>query len=185
MKHQAMYALSERLAHLSEWTGKSVAWLTLAMVVVTFVVVVFRYVFDTGWIWLQESISYMHAFVFMLGIAYTFKHNAHVRVDILYSKFTPRRKAWVDLLGCLLLVIPLCVFVFLNSWDNVIESWVRLEGSEETGGLDLVYVLKTAMLLMPLLLFLQSTSIILRNALYLRGMADCPAEYQQQETTHG
>jgi TRAP-type mannitol/chloroaromatic compound transport system permease small subunit len=180
-----LQATANRISRLIEWTGRSVAWLTLAMVVVTFMVVVFRYVFDLGWIWLQESISYMHAFVFMLGIAYTFRHNAHVRVDILYSKFTARQKAWVDLTGCLLLVIPVCGFVFLNSWDNVIESWVRLEGSEETGGLDLVFVLKTAMLLMPLLLLLQAVNIILRNSLFIRGIGSCPEEYLQREHNHG
>ncbi len=180
-----LQTIADRISRLTEWTGRSVAWLTLAMVIITFVVVVFRYVFDLGWIWLQESISYMHAFVFMLGIAYTFKHNAHVRVDILYSKFTARKKAWVDLIGCLVLVIPVCGFVFINSWDNVIESWLRLEGSEETGGLDLVFFLKTAMLLMPFLLLLQAINIILRNSLFIQGMGECPQEYAQQGHNHG
>jgi len=184
MDTRQLQAFAERITRLVDWTGHSVAWLTLSMVIITFVVVIFRYVFDMGWIWLQESISYMHAFVFMLGIAYTFKHNAHVRVDIFYQKFTVRKKAWVDLIGCLLLVIPFCGFVFVNSWDNVIDSWIRLEGSEETGGLDLVFILKTAMLLMPVLLLLQSLAIILRNSFFLKGITGCPEEYQQDQT-HG
>ena len=184
MDTQQLQILAERISRLIDWAGRSVAWLTLSMVIVTFVVVIFRYMFDMGWIWLQESISYMHAFVFMLGIAYTFKHNAHVRVDIFYQKFSARKKAWVDLIGCLLLVIPFCGFVFVNSWDNVIDSWVRLEGSEETGGLDLVYALKLAMLLMPALLLLQAIAIILRNAFFIKGITGCPEEYLQ-EKTHG
>lgn len=184
MKARTLQVLAERILRLNEWTGRAIAWLTLGMVAVTFAVVVFRYAFDMGWIWLQESISYMHAFVFMLGAAYTFKHNAHVRVDIFYQAFSAQRKAWVDLLGCLLLVLPVCVFVFTNSWDNVIESWSRLEGSEETGGLDLIFVLKTAMLLMPMLLFLQASAIILQNALFIKGIGDCPEGYQQ-EKAHG
>jgi TRAP-type mannitol/chloroaromatic compound transport system permease small subunit len=158
-----------RLEAFSEWTGRRIAWLTLGMVLVTFAIVIFRYVFSLGWIWLQESVSYLHAFVFMLGAAYTFKHDGHVRVDIFYRRFDYRQRAWVDLLGNLLLVLPVCVFIFFNSWDSVQNSWLRLEGSEETDGLNLVYVIKTCMLLMPLLVGLQGIANILRNALILRG----------------
>jgi TRAP-type mannitol/chloroaromatic compound transport system permease small subunit len=161
--------LATRLENFSEWTGRSVAWLTLAMVLVTFAIVIFRYVFSMGWIWLQESVSYLHAFVFMLGAAYTFKHDGHVRVDIFYRRFSVRQRALVDLLGNLLLVLPVCLFIFLNSWDSVLGSWSRLESSEETDGLDLVYVLKTCMLLMPMLVSLQGIANILRNVLILRG----------------
>jgi len=169
--------LSQHLDNFSEWVGRSIAWLTLAMVLVTFAIVVFRYVFSMGWIWLQESVSYLHAFVFMLGAAYTFKHDGHVRVDIFYRRYRPRQRALVDLLGNLLLVLPICAFIFLNSWDNVMNSWLRLEGSEETDGLDLVYVLKTCMLLMPVLVSLQGVSHILRNSLILIG--DQPAAESQ------
>jgi TRAP-type mannitol/chloroaromatic compound transport system permease small subunit len=161
--------LVTRLENFSERTGRGVAWLTLGMVLVTFAIVIFRYVFSMGWIWLQESVSYLHAFVFMLGAAYTFKHDGHVRVDIFYRRFNTRQRALVDLLGNLLLVIPVCLFIFLNSWDNVLGSWSRLEGSEETDGLDLVYVLKTCMLLMPMLVSLQGIANILRNFLILLG----------------
>jgi len=105
--------------------------------------------------------------VFMLGAAYTFRHDGHVRVDIFYRHYSPRRRALVDLLGNLLLVLPVCGFIFLNAWPDVHNAWIRLEGSEETDGLDLVYVLKTCMLLMPLLVSLQSLALILRNLLIL------------------
>jgi TRAP-type mannitol/chloroaromatic compound transport system permease small subunit len=172
-------ALSRLLTHLenfSEWTGRSIAWLTLGMVLVTFAIVIFRYAFSLGWIWMQESIGYLHAFVFMLGAAYTFKHDGHVRVDIFYRGFDYRRRAWVDLLGNLLLVLPVCVFIFFNSWDSVWNSWLRLEGSEETDGLDLVYVIKTCMLLMPVLVSLQGIANILRNVLILRGELPPPEQ---------
>jgi len=169
MQADTLKNLAQRIDAFSEWTGRLVAWCTLGMVLVTFTIVIFRYTFDLGWIWLQESVSYLHAFVFMLGAAYTLRHDAHVRVDIFYGKFSPRGKALVDLLGCALLVLPVCGFIFFNSWDNVTESWQRLEGSEETGGLNLVYILKSAMLLMPVLLALQAFAIILRSTLILRG----------------
>lgn len=185
MNTRLLQSTAERIQSLNEWSGKTIAWLTLGMVITTFVVVIFRYVFDMGWIWLQESISYMHAFVFMLGAAYTFKQGGHVRVDIFYHKFTPKRKALIDLVGNLTLVIPVCAFIFINSWGNVYESWWRLEGSEETGGLDLVYVLKTAMLLMPVMVGLQSISIILRNAMFIGDLTTTPVEYKKQDKHRG
>jgi len=139
------------------------------MALVTFAIVVFRYMFSMGWIWLQESVSYLHAFVFMLGAAYAFRHDGHVRVDIFYRNYSPRQCALGNLLGILLLVLPVCVFIFVNSWDSVVNFWIRLEGCEEANCLDLVYVLKTCMLLMPVLASLQGIAHILRNFLILCG----------------
>ena len=77
----------------------SVSWLTLAMVVLTFAIVVLRYGFNQGWIWLQESVTYLHAMVFMVAAAWAFQTDDHVRVDIFYRDRSPRYKAWVNLLG--------------------------------------------------------------------------------------
>lgn len=176
MSTASLARLTTYLENFAEWTGRCIAWLTLAMVLVTFAIVIFRYAFSMGWIWLQESVSYLHAFVFMLGAAYTFKHDGHVRVDIFYRHFSHRQRALVDLLGNLLLVLPVCIFIFFNSWDDVANSWARLEGSEETDGLDLVYVLKTCMLLMPLLVSLQGIAHILRNFLSLRAGQPLPEQ---------
>ena len=78
---------------LTEAIGRSVSWLVLAMTAVTCLVVVLRYGFSVGSIALQESVIYLHGLVFMLGIPYALKHNAHVRVDVLYSRMTPRQQA--------------------------------------------------------------------------------------------
>ncbi|NIR25762.1 MAG: TRAP transporter small permease subunit, partial [Gammaproteobacteria bacterium] len=118
------------------------------MVLVTFAVVLLRYLFNTGWIAMQESITYMHALVFMLGAAYTLRHDGHVRVDIFYQKFSPRTRAWVDLLGTLLLLLPVTLFIAWVSWEYVSTAWALKEGSRETGGLPGVYLLKTAIPLM-------------------------------------
>ena len=91
---------------LNEWIGRSVSWLTLMMVLATFLIVVLRYVFNIGSVPLQESVSYMHTLVFMLGAAYTLKNDGHVRVDIFYQRFSPTAQAWVDCLGVLLLLMP-------------------------------------------------------------------------------
>ncbi len=161
--------LARRLDQLSEWTGRGIAWLTLGMVLVTFAVVVLRYLFNIGWIAMQESVTYMHALVFMLGAAYTLRHDGHVRVDIFYQKFSPRGRAWVDLLGTLLLLIPVTVFITWISWEYVASSWELREGSRETGGLPWVYLLKTAIPLMAILMLLQGLSLGLRSLLVLLG----------------
>jgi len=170
-----MKDLTNKLENISEWTGRGIAWLTLLMVIITFLVVVLRYLFDTGWIALQESVSYLHAMVFMLGAAYTMKHEGHVRVDIFYRKMSPVRQAWVDLLGGLLLLLPVCLFIAWSSWDYVASSWSLLEGSPEAGGLPLVFLLKTSILIMSLLVILQGVAHILRAALRIKTpVGDAP-----------
>lgn len=163
--------LALRLERINERLGEAVSWLSLLMVMVTFAVVVLRYVFDLGWIWLQESVTYMHATLFLVGAAYTLGHEGHVRVDIFYRRFSRRTQAWVDLGGALLLLVPVCVFIFWVCWGYVMQSWALLEGSREAGGLDGVYLLKTLMLVMAALLLLQGLAQVIRRALELRDPA--------------
>jgi TRAP-type mannitol/chloroaromatic compound transport system permease small subunit len=150
--------------------GELAAWLSLAMVIVTFSVVVMRYVFDLGSISLQESVTYMHAVLFMLGIAYTLGRNGHVRVDIFYERLSRRGQAWVDLIGAFVLLVPVCLLIIWLGWDYVSESWRVKESSREAGGLPLVYLLKTLILIMPLLLLIQGLVNALRNGLFLAGV---------------
>ena len=164
-----MQSVIDKLEQTSELSGRIIAWLTLFIVLVTFIVVVLRYAFDIGSIALQESISYMHAFVFMLGAAYTMKHDGHVRVDIFYRKMSIAKKAWVDLLGTLLLLFPVCLFILISSWDYVLTSWSQLEESGEAGGLAYVYILKTSLLIMPILLMLQGTALSLKSFLLIKS----------------
>jgi len=157
------------LESLAEFTGRIIAWGTLLMVLVTFTVVVLRYALDTGWIAMQESITYLHSLVFMLGAAYTLRHQGHVRVDIFYQKFSRRGQAWVNLLGTLLLLFPLMSFILWISWEYVVESWKVLEGSREAGGLPGVYLLKTLLLIMPVAMMLQGLALALRSLQIIRG----------------
>jgi len=148
---------------VNEWVGKTISWLTFFMVITTLVVVVLRYAFDLGWIALQESVSYMHAIVFMLGAAYTLKHDEHVRVDIFYQRCNPKTKAWIDCIGTLCLLIPVCGFILYSSWGYVADSWAIKESSRNSGGLPGVFLLKTTIILMAGLLILQSISLFLKN----------------------
>lgn len=163
-----MFKLIKILENISELSGRLIAWLTLLIVIVTFLVVVLRYGFNIGSIALQESTSYFHALVFMLGAAYTLKHDGHVRVDIFYRQMSQTKKAWVDLLGTLFLLFPVCLFIFITSWDYVYTSWALLEESGEVGGLAYVYILKTTLLIMPVLLMVQGTALALKNLITIR-----------------
>jgi TRAP-type mannitol/chloroaromatic compound transport system permease small subunit len=131
---------------LNENVGKAVAWLALLMVIVQFAVVILRYVFGIGSIFLQESIIYLHAVVFMVGAGYTLLHSGHVRVDIFYREASPRQKAVVDLLGVVVFLVPVCSLIWWASWPYVASSWRVFEGSRETSGIQAVFLLKTVIL---------------------------------------
>ncbi len=150
--------------------GKAASWLTLFMVIVTFIIVVMRYVFDAGFIWLQESVVWMHAFVFMIGAAYTLQQDGHVRVDIFYREMSPKGQAWIDLLGVIVFLLPLCIFLAWKSVDFVAISWKLREASREAGGLPypLVPLLKSILLVMPVAVSLQGLALLARCVRTLR-----------------
>jgi TRAP-type mannitol/chloroaromatic compound transport system permease small subunit len=145
-------------AWLVRRAGRVVSWLTLAFTLLTFVIVVLRYGFNQGWIWMQESVTYLHAVVFMVAAAWAFQTDDHVRVDIFYRDRSERYRTWVNLVGTLVLLVPFSVFTLWVSWDYVAASWATREGSMEAGGLPLVWALKTVILVMPALLLLQAWS---------------------------
>jgi TRAP-type mannitol/chloroaromatic compound transport system permease small subunit len=159
------------LDRISIAVGRSASWLTLFMVLVTFVVVIMRYVFDAGAVWLQESVIWMHAVVFMLGAAFTLQQEEHVRVDIFYRNMSATRRGWVDLLGAVFFLLPLALFLAYAAWDFVVISWQLRESSREPGGLPypLISLLKTMLLLMPLALTLQGISMLLASIRTIRG----------------
>jgi TRAP-type mannitol/chloroaromatic compound transport system permease small subunit len=159
------------LDRISIATGRAASWLTLAMVLVTFVIVVLRYVFDVGLIWLQESLTWLHAVVFMLGAAYTLQRDEHVRVDIFYRDMSERGRAWVNLLGTLFFIFPMCAFFVWAAWDYVAVSWSIGEVSRNAGGLPfpLIPLLKTVLIVMPLAVALQGVSLLTRSIKGVKG----------------
>jgi|SRR5690554_1296464 len=148
--------------------GKTVAWLTLSMVLLTFAIVVMRYGFNQGWIWLQESLIYMHVAVFTIAAAWTLQVDEHVRVDILYTDMSTRKRALVDLIGTLVFLLPFCIFLIVMATPYVATSWKLMETSHEAGGLPLVFLLKTLMLIMPALLLLQGVLNVIDSARTLK-----------------
>ncbi|VAW90925.1 TRAP dicarboxylate transporter, DctQ subunit, unknown substrate 6 [hydrothermal vent metagenome] len=171
------------LEAINEKVGQAISWLSLGVVLLTFTVVVLRYGFDIGWIWMQESVTYMYAWIFMLAAGYTLKHEGHVRVDIFYRQFNPRQQAWVNLLGSLFLLFPMFIFIAWISFDYVLTSWRISEASGEAGGLAFVYLLKTSLFLMPLLVLLQGAAMILGSIeILLNNSAGTPANKHPQES---
>lgn len=147
----------------TEWTGKIIAWLAAAMALLTTVVVVMRYGFNTGSIAAQEAVTYLHATLFMLGAAYALKTDAHVRVDIFYRRFSPTTQAWVNALGGIVFLLPLCLLIMMISSDYVRQAWRIREISMDSGGIPAVFLLKSLIPAMALTLLLQGIAEILRN----------------------
>jgi len=160
--------------------GRSVSWLALAMVLVQFVIVVQRYVFGVGSIWMQESIIYMHATMFLLAAGYTLLHNGHVRVDIFYREAPPRRKAVTDLFGVAVFLLPMCGATIWLAWPYVASSWAVLEGSTAPSGIDAIFLLKSTIIVFAVLVALQGISLAIRAASVLAG-APPPDAYAPDE----
>jgi TRAP-type mannitol/chloroaromatic compound transport system permease small subunit len=160
----ASLAFAGRIDRLNAAIGRTVAWLCLLVVLVQFAVVVLRYVFGIGSIWLTETIIYGHATLFMLASAWTLREGGHVRVDVFYADAGPRRRALVDLCGALLLLLPFMLLLLYFSLPYVARSWSILETSRETSGLPAVYLLKTLIPLFAVLMALQGIAQAVRAA---------------------
>lgn len=153
---------------LTEWTGKVIAWLSAVMALLTTVVVVMRYGFNSGSIAGQEAVTYLHATLFMLGAAYALKTDAHVRVDVFYRRFNPVTRAWINALGGIIFLLPLCVLIVMMSSDYVQQAWRIREISSDAGGIPAVFLLKSLIPAMAVTLLLQGVAEILRNLAILQ-----------------
>lgn len=155
---RSLSRLARAIDAINDAIGRGVAWLLLLMVLGYCLVVVLRYGFGIGSIALQESVTYMHALVFMLAAAHTLVRGEHVRIDVFYGRWSERTRLWVDLLGSLLLLLPVALFILLASLGYVRDAWVRGEVSAEPGGLPYVYLLKTVIPIMAAQLVLAAVA---------------------------
>ena len=142
--------------------GRAAAWLVLAIVVLQFALVLARYVFGLGSIWLTETVIYGHATLFLLASAWTLRAGGHVRVDVFYADASPRTRAIVDLAGALLLLLPFALVLLWLSAPYAARSWAVLERSQETSGLPLVFALKTLIPLFAVMMALQGVAQAIR-----------------------
>ncbi len=143
--------------------GKLVSWCLLLMVVLTCIIVILRYVFNIGFIWMQELVRFLYAAVFLICAAFTFSADEHVRVDIFYSRLSIKKKKIVNLLGNIFLLLPVCITILLYSFNYVVNSWVQLEGSLEERGLHLVYIMKSFIWIFAIMLIIEAANQIINN----------------------
>lgn len=165
---------------LNERIGRAASWLTLFTVLCCFAVVVLRYAFDWGRIWMQEMYVWAHAAVFLLGAGYTYLRNGHVRVDLFYGRMTARGRAWVELCGVVFVLVPWLAIVLFYGWSFIANSWRIFEASNQAGGLPGMFLLKSLIGVFCVLLALQGVAMACRSILVLRGRE----EFAPQAGTH-
>ena len=157
----------------SQWIGTLLFWLPLGMVLITAVNILLRYVFQQSSPAAQEAVLYLHSAIIALTAGYTLQRNGHVRIDFLYTHFTLRQRAWVDLLGTLVFLLPFCLILFSYCLHYVAQSWSVHETSLDAQGLPFVWLQKSLLLALPALLLLQGLSLALSQAaLLLQTTAD-------------
>lgn len=157
-------AFSDRVV---EWSGKMVSWLTALLVLVICYDVVMRYLFNSSSVAIYELEWHIFSSIFLLGAAYALKHDRHVRVDVFYSSYPERIQAWVNLVGTLLLLFPLCGVLIAEGSDFVANSYRLSESSPDPGGLPARYIIKAAIPIGFILLFIQAISLIFNSILIL------------------
>jgi TRAP-type mannitol/chloroaromatic compound transport system permease small subunit len=162
MRRTPFIAIADSIDRLTTRIGRTVAWLALLVVLVQFALVLARYLFGLGSIWLSETVVYGHATLFMLAAAWTLRAGGHVRVDVFYADASPRTRACIDLVGAVLLLLPFAFVLFWLSAPYAARSWAILERSQETSGLPLVFLLKTLIPLFAVLMALQGIAQAIR-----------------------
>ena len=162
---QQLEKLATVIDRLNESIGRFAAWLVVALVLLVCYDVAMRYLFQAGSVALQELEWHLFALIFLLGAAYTLKHDEHVRVDVLYQAkwMTPRRRAMVNLFGCLFLLLPFCILMIVSSVPFVEQSYGWGEASPDPGGLPHRWLLKAMIPLGFVLLVLQGLALCIRS----------------------
>ena len=157
--------LSQLISACSEWSGKFVSWLVLVLVLLVSYDVSMRYLFSSGSIALQEMEWHLFAIIFLMGAAYTFKHDDHVRLDVFYQShfMNDYRRAWINLIGGIFMLMPFCLLIIYCAWPFVSLSYTSLEGSPDPGGLPYRWLLKIMIPASFTLLSLQGFGDILKN----------------------
>lgn len=155
--------LVDALERVNHWVGGGVRWFALAMVLLQFGIVLLRYVFGVSYVWLDESVLYLHSALFMLGAGYTLLVDGHVRVDIFFSSFDARTQTLINAAGHLLLLLPAMILLLIYSWPSVRSAWSILEGPISVGGIPASFLLKSLIPAFCVLLIVQALACLLRD----------------------
>lgn len=166
---------------INQIIGNAVAWLVLLMVFGTLYNVVARYFFGQFSIPLGEVVTIMNAVVFLLAAPLLLYLDQHVRVDVFYERLSTRGQAIVDFLGTLFLLLPLCGFILYYSWGYVEASWVQQEASAQTGGLPALYLVKSLIIVVAVMLILQGLSLLVHKAQLIKKPQTPHPEHHHEE----
>ena len=146
-----------RVTKLTEYITIQFFYIMFITVIIN---IVLRYLFNINFIFLQELVMYMHAFIFLFGISLCLKEDTHVRIDIFSNKLEIGYRNLIDQIGLIIFIVPFCLFVIYESSSMIIRSWVMLESSSEPGGLPIVFILKTSIYIFSFLILLQAVNKI-------------------------
>lgn len=161
--HKVFNQIVSSIQQLNEWAGKGISWLTTLLVLLVCFDVVTRYLFSDTQAWIMELEWHLFALIFIIGAGYAFKHDRHVRVDLFYANFSERDKAWVNLIGAILFLLPWTALMIYASFDYALISYQIGEGSPDPGGLPARYVIKFAVTVGMSLLFLQGLASLIES----------------------
>ncbi len=162
--------LHRAICTLNQWVGNCIAWVVGLLVCVVFVDVCMRYLFNTSFVFTQELEWHLFGFIFLMGAGYTLLHDGHVRVDVIYQRVSPKAKAWINLIGVLLFLIPGCYLVIQTSTKFALSSWSILEGSPDPGGIPFRFIIKSAIPVGFTLMFLQGIALGIESFFTIIGI---------------
>ncbi len=173
----ALRIVAGAIEALNDNIGRGLALFVWGTAILCAVVVFLRYVLHESFVWMQELYVWMHAVVFMVGAGYAMRRDAHVRVDIFYSKWNSRTRAMVEIIGTLAFTLPWVAVLAWLAWPYIRVSWTIMEGAAQPGGLPFTYLFKTVVLVFCFAVGLQGLAVIARSILVLLGdRPPAPAE---------
>jgi len=163
-----MKKISQIIDRLNNLVGESAKWLCLLLVFLLCFDVIMRYCFSNSKVWMLELEWHLFALIFLLGAGYTFLHDEHVRVDVFYSKWSKKKKAWHDLISTIILLLPWTMVVIYYGINYGLNSFSYKETSPNPGGLPALYIIKFAISFGFILLLLQAISSIIKQIVIIK-----------------
>jgi TRAP-type mannitol/chloroaromatic compound transport system permease small subunit len=154
---------------INTWVGRVVTWATAVVVVVVFVDVVMRYLFNSSYVFTQELEWHLFAFIFLMGAGATLLKDGHVRVDIFYQRLSHRGRAWINLVGVIFFLIPGCLMIVITSLKFTVSSFAILEGSPDPGGIPFRFIIKSCIPAGISLVLIQGIALGIRSFYIVMG----------------
>jgi len=159
-----MLSIIKTIESIIRWIGEKSSYINVLLVMIICIDVFMRYILNTTQTWVIELEWHLFALIFLLGASYTLQEDQHVRVDLFYADRSIKSKAWINLLGTLLFLVPWCLILVNSSFNYATNSWMMNEGSPNPGGLPARYIIKYCMTFGFVLLLLQGIAVIYRSA---------------------